>query len=163
MAADSDRYVLVLDKRMDYVKVFRADSDTCPPGPYERTCNGLPFAYREMIRLNNERRPVKVYALGMSPDPSSKPLLKLVLGSLPEGWKPLGTFTDHKAGRTAMSSARAAHKADLKKSKEDADDAILKKLRKLGVNAKRVPRLTEKDRRYLAWRESKGDFFEDAA
>jgi len=171
MAAEH-RYVLLLDKDRDFIRIFRADSPVRPAGRVLWEGNGLRRTYDAMIRLNRERRPAVLYHVCTAA--KGKAIVYRVFKSqTPKHWQ---TASSHTAYRDALSAARTLREAERARraearAAETADRArrkaeegiMLERLRLAGVKAKRLPRLTEKDIRYLEWLEGRRRIMEEAA
>ena len=153
------RYVLMLDGDLDFIRLFRADSPMRPQGDPAWEGDGLRRAYDAMKRLNRERRPIVLYHACTSRAGRGLPACR-VFRELPGGdWTLMST---HASLALARAACRVA-KEDARKAAVARDEATLKKLRRVGVDRKKVPRLTAKDIRYLEWMESRAELIQDAA
>lgn len=138
------RYVLLLDRERDYIRLFRADCSARPDGRTLWEGDGLYRAYDAMKRLNRERRPAKVWHVceSVSDSPAR------VFASPPEGWRSVSVHTVFRDARAAAAEARA-------RKAEEKSRRTLDLMRRGGYRGRKVPKLTKADKAYLAWLEKK--------
>lgn len=171
--ADEHRYVLILDKDRDFIRVFRADSPMRPSGKTLWEGDGLRRTYDAMVRLNEARRPAICYYVCVARNTKGRATYRVFKSTHPKVWERVSMHTAYKAavedGKrlrglekeriVAATDARKAERAAAKAEK----DAILARLRMAGVVRKKVPKLTAKDLRYLEWLEARRELIKDAA
>jgi hypothetical protein len=153
------RYVLVLDTGRDYVRIFRADSPARPAGAPFWEGDGLHRTYEAMKRINRERRPLECHHLCRDDGQGRKPLFRIFKELPGAGWKHVSTH----ATRTDAAEAKKRAEQRTKDLARSAEAALLRKLERVGVVRKKVPKLTAKDLRYLEWMDSRAELFKDAA
>lgn len=171
--ATERRYVLILDKRLDFIRLFRADCPVRPEGKTLWEGDGLRRAYDAMKTLNERRRPVISYHVCNARTRKGTATYRVFKSTHPKVWECVSTHTSYRSAMDAAKLLRAAErnrlvevrkqKADERAEKKREKDAMLARLRRVGVNTKTVPKLTAKDLRYLEWLESRNALFEDAA
>lgn len=171
--AEEHRYVLLLDKERDFIRVFRSDSPMRPAGKVLWEGNGLHRTYAAMVRLNKERRPVPCYNVCSAMNERGRASYRVFKSTHPKVWEQLSMHTVYKEAVEAAKRHRVLEKTRLAEEKRvrDADraeakaenDALLARLRRAGVVRKKVPKLTAKDLRYLEWLEAKRELIKDAA
>ncbi len=173
MTQPERRYVLILDKRLDYIRLFRADCPLRPEGKALWEGDGLKRAYEAMKSLNRRRKPVLCYFVCSSQKSSKFKKFRCFKSTHPKQWISVSTHTAYREAVEAAKRLREAERSrqdNLKaarKEKRHSDrlekEAMLGRLRRVGVITKKVPKLTEKDRRYLEWIETRDAESEDAA
>lgn len=171
--AEEHRYVLLLDKERDFIRVFRSDSPMRPVGKVLWEGNGLHRTYAAMVRLNKERRPVPCYYVCCARSERGRASYRVFKSTHPKVWEQVSMHTVYKEAVEAAKHHRSLEKTRLAEEKRvrDADraaakaenDALLTRLRRAGVVRKMVPKLTAKDLRYLEWLEAKRELIKDAA
>lgn len=171
--AEEHRYVLMLDKERDFIRVFRSDSPMRPLGEPLWEGDGLRRTYSAMVRLNKERRPAPCYYVCSASGKKNLAVYRVFKSSHPKLWIQASMHTSFalavaaarvlrnlqaqatKEQREAKRTERAARKAE--------DELILTRLRNAGVVRKKVPKLTAKDIRYLEWLENRKRLIKEAA
>lgn len=154
--ADEKRYVLVLDKERDFIRVFRADCDMRPDGIVLWDGNGLTTAYEAMIRLNKERRPIELHHVCVLDGK-----LRVFRGQPKADWKSVSTHTSRADALEALRARQAAVVAgNAARSRKLAARLRLAGVpeERLGVDERTgnlVSKVTEKDMQYLRWFEVK--------
>lgn len=171
--AEEHRYVLLLDKERDFIRVFRSDSPMRPAGKVLWEGNGLHRTYAAMVRLNKERRPVPCYYVCCARNERGRAAYRVFKSTHPKVWEQVSMHTVYRDAVDAAKQHRGLEKTrmaeekrvrDAKRAEAKAEnDAILARLRRAGVVRKKVPKLTAKDLRYLAWLEAKRELIKDAA
>lgn len=171
--AEEHRYVLMLDKERDFIRVFRSDSPMRPAGKVLWEGNGLHRTYAAMVRLNKERRPVPCYYVCCARDARAKTIYKVFKSTHPKVWQQVSMHTAYGEAVESAKRLRGLEKEriagerrarDVARSSEKAEaELMLARLRRAGVVRKKVPKLTAKDLRYLEWLESRRELIEDAA
>lgn len=151
--ADDD-YVVVLDKELDFCRLFRTDSIDLPAGETLWSGNGLRRGYDAMIRLNKERRPVSLYHVCSSQSPRGRTVYGVVKGEPAGRWTSLSAFPDYVTARKEMKALTAARDAAEAAEREKAR-AIM---RRVGILSKRIPKFTKTDLRYIDWLRRSGRF-----
>jgi hypothetical protein len=172
------RYVLILDRKLDYIRLFRADCPARPDGKPLWEGDGLRRAYDAMKELNARRKPVRLYHVCSIVVSGRKPTFRVFKSDHPKTvppkvWERISVHTEYRAAIGAVrllrseATERAARERQERRTRKEAakaqDAAMMSRLRKVGVKSKRLPKLTEKDLRYLEWIEAKRQLFEDAA
>nr|WP_250808025.1 hypothetical protein [Neorhizobium tomejilense] len=172
MAAER-RYVLILDKKLDFIRLFRADCPVRPEGKTLWEGDGLRRAYDAMMELNSRRKPITCYHVCSAAGSKGKLTFKVFKSGHPKVWDRVSTHTAYKGAMEAARTLRREYKEKTaaaraiivsdRAARRAENNAMLARLRKVGVTSKRVPKLTDKDLRYLAWIEAKRELFKDAA
>jgi hypothetical protein len=157
-------YVLLLDKKLDYIRLFRADCPVRPSGRVLWEGDGLRNAYRAMKDLNSRRRPAIVYHVAEK-ETTKKVAVRIFKKDLRKGWKTRSIQTSYAEAKEAarilrevLNSERLIKRAKVledRSIKRQQNEVIMKRLAQVGVKGKRPPKLTDKDLRYLEWYESK--------
>jgi len=151
--ADDDLYVVVLDKELDYCRLFRADCEVLPEGEILWSGNGLRRGYDAMIRLNKDRKPVNAYNVCSSTSKAGRTVFRLVKDEpRDKGMKVEATFYDYSSAREHLGKLKRERDAAERANKEK----MLRLLRRVGINSNRVPKFTETDRRYIEWLRDNG-------
>ncbi|MDW9478750.1 hypothetical protein GOB57_08535 [Sinorhizobium meliloti] len=171
--AEEHRYVLMLDKERDFIRVFRSDSPMRPAGKVLWEGNGLHKTYAAMVRLNTERRPVPCYYVCCVRNDRGQAAYRVFKSSHPKVWERVSMHTVYREAVEGAKRLRRLEKTRIGEERRDKDSAraaaraenelLLARLRRAGVVRKRVPKLTAKDLRYLEWLESRRELIEDAA
>lgn len=171
--AEEHRYVLLLDKERDFIRVFRSDSPMRPAGKVLWEGNGLHRTYAAMVRLNKERRPVPCYYVCCVRNERRRASYRVFKSTHPKVWEQVSMHTVYKEAVEAAKHQRGLEKTRLEEEKRTRevgratakaeDDALLARLRRAGVVRKKVPKLTAKDLRYLEWLEARRELIKDAA
>ncbi|MBY3433149.1 hypothetical protein HFN89_03000 [Rhizobium laguerreae] len=171
--AEEHRYVLILDKDRDFIRVFRADSPMRPSGKALWEGDGLRRTYDAMVRLNEARRPAVCYYVCVARNAQGRATYRIFKTTHPKVWERASMHTVYK---TAVEDAKrlrglekdrigietAARKAGRIAARTEKE-ATLARLRMAGVVRKKVPKLTAKDIRYLEWLEARRELIKDAA
>lgn len=155
---DTERYVVVYDKDLDFCRLFRADSDECPPDLPLWTGMGLRRGYDAMMRLNRERRPIPSYHVCTRIGPRGEPAYR-VLKTVTDGWTAIVTTADYASARLRMKDLVAA-RAKVRSDRIEEDHAVMLRT---GMAVRKNPKFTAADRRYIAWLKESGRFERDAA
>lgn len=137
------RYVLILDKHLDYIRVFRADCPVRAEGKTLWEGDGLHRAYEAMKRLNRDRKPIKTYFVCTKLRKDTKTAVRVFMDPKDE-WK---KESRHAQFIDAAAAARALRKT--------IDEKIMRQLCAVGIVRTRLPKLTRKDLMYLEWHERK--------
>ena len=171
--SDERRYVLILDRRLDFIRLFRADCPVRPEGKTLWEGDGLRRAYDAMKSLNERRRPVLCYYVCMARTPKGTATYRVFKSTHPKVWELVATHLAYRAAMDAAKVLRAAEsgrlvserraRAEERASRKAEKEAMLVRLRRAGVVTKTVPKLTAKDLRYLEWLEARPQIIKDAA
>lgn len=153
------RYVLVLCRRRKHIRVFRSDCEVRPEGKVLWEGDGLRATYDAMKALNEQRRPVVSYILCHRLTKKGADTFRVFKSVQSDGWEKVSLHVSWKAAVEAKATAAL----EFAGRREEDDRIMLSRLRKAGVVARTVPKLTDKDRRYLDWMDARAELFEDAA
>jgi hypothetical protein len=171
--ADELRYVLILDKDRDFIRVFRADCPMRPAWPALWEGNGLRRAYDAMVKLNKDRRPAVCYFVCSVRNASGAAVYRIFKSTHPLLWECISIQTPYKAAveeakrlrgleKNRLTAARTEKRAEREAIRAE-NEVMLARLRRAHVVSKKVPKLTAKDIRYLEWLESRRELIEDVA
>lgn len=150
------RYVVVRDEDLGFCRLFRADSDECPPTAPLWSGMGLRRGYDAMIRLNNEARPIVTYRVCMRTTDAGRKVFSARKAEPEAPWVSVKMCTSWQEARVSRAELSAKAEAERK----DEDIAIMKRT---GIVRKSPPRFTATDRKYVAWLRETGRFDTDAA
>jgi hypothetical protein len=140
-------YIVVLDKKIGYCRLFRTDSENCPVNavPLWQGHN-LDIGYEEMIRQNMERRQIPSYHLSYSINKNGRKIFKIFKESPAKPWIALDLFHDYKLALSRMKELceeRRSFSAEVESRKK----ILMKRLQMKGKSL----RLDAKGKRYVAW------------
>ncbi|MNU43640.1 hypothetical protein D3C71_324300 [compost metagenome] len=151
-------YVIVLDKELGFCRLFRDDSIDIPSGEILCTVQGLRRGYDAMMRLNRERRPIAFYHVCSKPRPNGEFSYR-VTKTVAEGWASMETHVDYAAAKKRLK--------ELSEERQRLCEERLAEARyimsRTGIVSRKIPKFTERDRRYVEWLKETGRFSKQAA
>jgi len=148
-----EHYLVALDPSLGYCRLFRTDSIESAGLVPLWSGFGLRAGYDAMIRLNKERRPTDLFHVCSRAGARGRTAFRIFKGAPhEEGWHTEGTDMVYAEARKRL----AALVADRDSAERAERERILRGLRRAGVEAECVPRLTDADVRYIRWLESTG-------
>ena len=151
-------YVIILDREVDYCRLFRQDSEHIPDGEVLATVKGLRRGYDAMIRHNAERRPIEAYHVCRKARPKGDFSYRVMKTAAPD-WQPVETHVSHAGAKAALT--RLLLERDNRK--ERAEKEARQIMARTGISGSRIPVFTQADLRYVEWLKATGRFLEDAA
>lgn len=139
---DTQNYIVVLDKELNFCRLFRSDSEDIPAGEILWNGDGLRHGYDAMIRLNKERKPVQSYFV-CAATRRGRVTYSVKKSDPGEGYEILCIKNEFKLAAQEVKSLRA--KAEQEREK------MFGLMKRVGISSKRIPKFTEKDLRYIDW------------
>lgn len=147
-----DNYVVILDKDLDFCRLFRSNSEDAPLGEVLWSGNHLRQGYDAMIRLNKERRPIETYSVCSKQSKKGRIIYKLYKGR-PDGDLTLITIhSEYKKARDEIKKLTEARNAE-EEAKKQFSFAVMDRV---GIQSKRIPKWTAADLQYISWLKETG-------
>ena len=166
------RYVLILDKERNFIRLFRSDCSVRPVGKVLWEGDGLRRTYDAMKRLNKERRLAIIYYVYEGKNKKNIKTIKVSKVS-PKKKEIISKHLNYKEAILAAKFLRKKEKnikiekrdkiLARRKKKQECEAILLKRLEKVGVFRKNVPNITPKDLQYLEWFEKKNKIIKEVA
>jgi hypothetical protein len=150
-------YIVVLDKDIGYCRLFRTDSENCPPNasPLWQGHN-LDIGYEEMIRHNQERKEIPSYHVSYSVNDKGRKIYKIFRESPSSPWSSVDLFHDYKLALAKLKELCAERQA-FTVEVEARKKVLMARLKMKG----KTFRLDAKGKKYVTWLASSGKLTPD--